>query len=156
MKIYTLHRKQKVPITVKEAWKFLSNPENLIKMTPKEMKFTILSKVDRPLYTGQIIQYSVSPFPGVKTKWVSEITHIEEFKYFVDIQLYGPYALWHHKHFVRKIKDGVEIEDIVDYKVPFGFLGRLLHPILVKPQLEKIFAFRQKKMIELFGEYSDE
>lgn len=156
MKIYTLHRKQKVPITVKEAWKFLSNPENLIKMTPKEMKFTILSKVDRPLYTGQIIQYSVSPFPGVKTKWVSEITHIEEFKYFVDIQLYGPYALWHHKHFVRKIKNGVEIEDIVDYKVPFGFLGRLLHPILVKPQLEKIFAFRQKKMIELFGEYSDE
>lgn len=156
MKIYTLHKQQKVPISVDEAWEFLSNPENLIKMTPEEMKFSIISKIDRPIYTGQIIQYHVSPLPGIKTKWVSEITHIEKGNYFVDIQLYGPYALWHHKHFIHEIEKGVIIEDIVDYKVPLGILGRLVHPFLVKPKLEQIFKYRQDKIIELFGAYQDE
>lgn len=156
MKIYTLHKKQKVPITVHEAWNFLSNPKNLIDMTPKDMKFSIKSVIDRPLYAGQIIQYSVTPIPGIQTKWISEITHLEKGKYFVDIQLYGPYALWHHKHFIHEIKNGVILEDIVDYKVPFGLLGRLVHPFLVKPKLEKIFKYRQNKIIELFGNYKDE
>ena len=72
---------------------------------------------------------------------------------FVDEQMYGPYALWHHKHFINEIDGGVEMEDIIDYKVPLGILGQMLHPILVKPKLEEIFAYRQTKLIELFGEY---
>jgi ligand-binding SRPBCC domain-containing protein len=100
MKIYTLHKKLKLPITIDEAWTFLSNPENLKIITPDYMSFDIVSTIDRPLYTGQIIQYIVTPLLGIKTKWVSEITHIEEKKYFVDEQMYGPYALWHHKHFL--------------------------------------------------------
>ena len=71
----------------------------------------------------------------------------------MDEQRFGPYALWHHKHFLKEIDGGVEMEDIIDYKIPFGFLGRLTHPILVKPKLEEIFSYRQKKLIELFGEY---
>ena len=61
--------------------------------------------------------------------------------------------MWHHKHFVHEIEGGVEFEDIIDYKVPLGFLGQLLHPFLVKPKLEEIFNYRQKKLLELFGEY---
>ena len=153
MKIYTLHKKQKLPISIEKAWGFLSNPKNLKEITPDYMSFNIISTIDRPLYTGQIIQYIVTPLLGIKTKWVSEITHIEEKKYFVDEQMYGPYALWHHKHFIKEIDGGVELEDVIDYKVPLGILGQLVHPILVKPKLEEIFSYRQKKLIELFGEY---
>jgi len=153
MKIYTLHKKQNLPISLEEAWNFLSNPKNLKIITPDYMSFDIITKTDRPLYTGQILQYIVTPLLGIKTKWVSEITHIEDKKYFVDEQLYGPYSLWHHKHFIKEIDGGVEMEDIIDYKIPLGILGQLVHPFLVKPKLEEIFSYRQKKLIDLFGEY---
>ena len=152
MKIYTFHRKQKLPISVEKAWEFLSSPRNLKRITPKYMSFDILSGNEKPMYAGQIIQYIVTPILGIKTKWVTEITHVKENEYFVDEQRFGPYALWHHKHFIKEIEGGVEMEDIIDYKVPMGLLGQMVHPILVKPKLEEIFAYRQKKLIELFGE----
>ena len=153
MKIYTFHRKQKLPISLSEAWEFLSNPKNLSILTPTEMNFTIISKDEKPMYAGQVIQYSVTPIAGIKATWISEITHLEEGKYFVDLQLYGPYAFWHHKHFIHEIDGGVEMEDIIDYKVPFGIFGRIFHPLLVRPKLEKIFSYRQNKLVEIFGKY---
>jgi len=153
MKIYTLHKKQKLPITVDQAWEFLSSPKNLKTITPDYMGFYILSGADRPMFSGQIIQYIVTPVLGIKTKWVTEITHVKDHEYFVDEQRFGPYALWHHKHFIKEIPGGVEMEDIIDYKVPMGILGQLVHPILVKPKLEEIFNYRTKKLEELFGKY---
>lgn len=156
MKVYTLHKFQKLPISIEEAWNFLSDPKNLKIITPDYMGFDIVSGADRPMYPGQIIQYVVSPLAGIKNKWVTEITHIQKGKYFVDEQRFGPYSLWHHKHFIKPIENGVEMEDIVDYKLPFGILGQLVHPILVKPKLEEIFDYRQKKLVEIFGEYRPE
>lgn len=153
MKIYRLHTKQNLPITVDEAWDFLSSPKNLKTITPDYMSFDILSGADRPMYPGQIIQYIVTPILGIKTKWVTEITHVKDKEYFVDEQRFGPYALWHHKHFIKEIEGGIEMEDIVDYKVPMGILGQLVHPILVKPKLEEIFNYRTTKLEELFGTY---
>lgn len=138
-----------------EAWDFLSDPKNLKTITPDYMGFDILSGADRKMYPGQIIQYIVTPVAGIPTKWVTEITHVKEGEYFVDEQRFGPYALWHHKHFIKPIANGVEMEDIVDYKLPFGILGRLAHPILVKPKLKEIFDYRFKKLIELFGPYPE-
>jgi len=139
-------------MTKQEAWDFLSKPENLKTITPSYMGFDILSGADRPMYAGQIIQYVVTPVLKIKTKWVTEITHVVDGSYFVDEQRFGPYALWHHKHFIKEIEGGVEMEDIIDYKVPFGIIGRLVHPFLVKPKLQEIFEFRRKKLNELFGE----
>lgn len=153
MKIYTLHRKQNLPITKEKAWDFLSSPSNLKTITPDYMSFDIISGGDRPMYPGQIIQYIVTPILGIKTKWVTEITHVQDGHYFVDEQRFGPYALWHHKHFIKQIEGGVEMEDIIDYKVPLGILGQLVHPFIVKPKLEEIFNYRNKKLVELFGEY---
>lgn len=155
MKIYRLHTVQKLPIGVDEAWDFLSDPKNLKTITPDYMGFNILSGADRTMYPGQIIQYIVTPVAGIPTKWVTEITHVKEGEYFVDEQRFGPYALWHHKHFIRPIENGVEMEDIVDYKLPMGTLGRLAHPILVKPKLKEIFDYRYTKLIELFGPYPE-
>jgi len=153
MKIYTLHTKQNLPISLQEAWDFLSSPKNLKTITPDYMGFNILSGAEKPMFPGQIIQYIVTPVLGIPTKWVTEITHVQYKKYFVDEQRFGPYSLWHHKHFLKEIPGGVEMEDIVDYKIPMGILGQLVHPILVKPKLNEIFNYRQKKLIELFGEY---
>ncbi|HLV14185.1 MAG TPA: SRPBCC family protein [Xanthomarina sp.] len=150
-KIYTLTSKQKLPITIDEAWEFLSSPKNLKTITPDYMGFHIISESNKPMFAGQIIQYIVTPVLGIKTHWVTEITHVVEKQYFVDEQRFGPYALWHHKHFLKEIDGGVEMEDIIDYKIPFGFLGRLVHPILVKPKLTEIFNYRTKKLNELFG-----
>ncbi|WP_026753399.1 SRPBCC family protein [Sediminibacter sp. Hel_I_10] len=154
MKIYTLHKTQKLPISMETAWDFLSDPKNLKNITPDYMGFEILSGADRPMYEGQLIQYIVTPILGIKTKWVTEITHAKHLHYFVDEQRFGPYALWHHKHFIKEIEGGVEMEDIVDYKVPLGILGQLVHPFLVKPKLEEIFTYRTKKLEELFGVYT--
>lgn len=153
MKIYTLHKKQNLPISIEQAWDFLSNPENLKTITPDYMGFHMVSGADKPMYPGQIIQYIVTPVLRIKTTWVTEITHVTDKHYFVDEQRFGPYALWHHKHFIKEIEGGVEMEDIIDYKVPFGFLGQLVHPILVKPKLEEIFNYRTRKLEELFGVY---
>ncbi len=138
---------------MEKAWEFLSSPKNLKTITPEYMSFNILSGAEKPMFAGQLIQYIVTPILGIKTKWVTEITHVKEGEYFVDEQRFGPYALWHHKHFIREIDGGVEMEDIIDYKVPLGILGQIAHPILVKPKLEEIFAYRQKKLIALFGTY---
>ncbi|MDI1317877.1 SRPBCC family protein [Flavobacterium sp.] len=153
MKIYTLHTKQKLPITIDEAWEFLSNPKNLEVITPESMAFKTISGDDRAIYAGQIIQYIVKPMLGIPVKWVTEITHVVDKKYFVDEQRFGPYALWHHKHFLKEIPGGVEMEDIVDYKLPMGILGQMVHPLLVKPKLKEIFEYREKKLVELFGIY---
>jgi ligand-binding SRPBCC domain-containing protein len=155
MKIYSLRTIQKLPLSLDKAWEFLSSPGNLKTITPDYMGFNIISGADRPMYQGQIIQYIVTPLAGIKTKWVTEITHVKDKEYFVDEQRFGPYALWHHKHFLKEIQGGVEMEDIVDYKLPFGIFGQMVHPILVKPKLKEIFNYRQKKLVELFGEFKE-
>ncbi len=149
--MYQLRSKQVLPISKAEAWDFLSSPKNLRVITPDHMGFHILDGADKPMFAGQIIQYTVKPFPFFSIKWVTEITHVVQNEYFVDEQRFGPYAMWHHKHFIKEVDGGVEMEDIVDYKLPLGFLGRMMHPILVKKQLRQIFEYREKKLTELFG-----
>ncbi len=151
MKLYSIQSKQNLPITIEIAWEFISDPTNLAVITPKEMQFKTISGDDRKIFSGQIIHYTIEPLLGIKMQWVTEITHSEDKKFFVDEQRFGPYAFWHHKHFLKEIPGGVEMEDIVHYLVPMGILGQLVHPFLVKPKLEQIFEYRHKKLIELFG-----
>ena len=153
MKIYRLETVQKLPISQNEAWDFLSDPKNLKRITPDYMGFEILSGAAHKMYAGQIIQYLVTPVMNIPTKWVTEITHVDEGNYFVDEQRFGPYSLWHHKHFLKPITNGVEMVDIIDYKIPLGILGQLVHPILVAPKLKEIFEYRKQALIELYGEY---
>ncbi len=151
MKLYQLYSRQILPVSQQEAWEFLSNPSNLKVITPDHMGFDILSGADRGIFPGQIIHCKVSPFSGYTTKWITEITHVKDGEYFVDEQRFGPYSLWHHKHFLKSVEGGVEMEDIIDYKLPFGLLGRIIHPLLIKKQLLRIFSYREQKLTKLFG-----
>ena len=153
MKLYRLETIQRLPISILEAWKFFSDPKNLKQITPNYMGFKIVKGAESSMYAGQIIEYVVTPLLGIPTTWVTEITHVKEPEYFVDEQRFGPYALWHHKHFIKPIKNGVEMVDLVDYKIPFGFLGRLAQPLIVYPKLKEIFEFRKEALTKLFGTY---
>ncbi|OJX49915.1 MAG: cell division inhibitor [Flavobacterium sp. 38-13] len=153
MKLYTLYTKQQLPVSIETAWEFISNPKNLEIITPKSMQFKTLSGDEKEMFAGQIIHYKITPLFGISMQWVTEITHVQEQKFFVDEQRFGPYAFWHHKHFLKAIPGGVEMEDIVHYKLPMGLLGQLAHPFIVKPKLDEIFAYRRKKLIEIFGEF---
>ena len=153
MKIYRFVRNQKIPIDKNEAWKFLSDPNNLKTITPDYMGFDIIEKENTKMYSGQIIKYIVTPIFGIKMNWVTEITHVKDFEYFVDEQRFGPYKFWHHKHLIKEIKNGVEMIDILDYALPFGFDGRFFHPIIIKPKLNEIFNYRRNKLIEIFGNF---
>jgi ligand-binding SRPBCC domain-containing protein len=151
MKLYTLKRSQKLATTIDKAWDFLCDPKNLKIITPDHMSFDIISGADRTMYPGQIIEYLVTPILGIKTTWVTEITHVIDKQYFVNEQRSGPYRLWHHKHFIRQIEGGIEMEDIVDYIPPFGLIGKMVHPIFIRPKLEEIFAYRETKLNSIFG-----
>lgn len=147
---------QKLPITKEVAWDFLSSPANLATITPDHMGFNILSgfKPGDKMYPGMIIEYTVKPLFGIPLHWVTEITHVQYMEYFVDEQRFGPYAFWHHKHFITEINSGVEMHDIIHYKLPLGFLGKWMNAILVKSQLDEIMRYREKKLEEIFGKYN--
>ena len=153
--VYRLKTVQNLPISVEKAWDFLSDPGNLKTITPDYMGFKILEGAEEKMYAGQIIKYIITPVLGLPLRWVTEITQVEDQKYFVDEQRFGPYSLWHHKHFIKAIPGGVEMIDIVDYKLPLGMLGRIAHPLFVKRQLNQIFNYRYNKLVELFGEFRD-
>lgn len=150
--MHTIKTIQQLPITMEQAWDFFSDPKNLNTITPDSMRFKTLSGDERKMFAGQVIHYKISPFKGITMEWVTEITHVKDKEFFVDEQRFGPYKFWHHKHFFKAVDGGVEMEDIVHYKVPFGFLGKLLHPIVVKPKLDEIFRYRKQKLITLFGD----
>ena len=148
--IYTLVVSQFVQISLAEAWDFFSSPVNLAKITPEHMGFNITSGIPPKMYRGQIITYKVSPIPGIKTSWVTEITHVDEGKYFVDEQRFGPYRMWHHEHHFEVQNGGVLMTDRVSYKLPFGIFGRFAHFIFIRRQLELIFAYREKCLESIF------
>ncbi len=154
MPLYTFHRVQSLPISREQAWGFISDPKNLAVITPPQMGFKTLSGDDREMFAGQIIHYTITPMLGIAMEWVTEITHVEPGRYFTDEQRHGPYAFWHHKHFLRDIPGGVEMEDVIHYRLPLGAFGSLAHRPIVLPQLERIFEFRKQKLIALFGVYN--
>lgn len=149
--LHRIETEQWLPVDRKVLWDFMSNPENLAVITPSYMNFRILSQLGPSMYPGQIIEYFVSPLAGFSLGWVTEITHVKEGEYFVDEQRSGPYAFWHHQHWLSDHNQGTAMKDMVHYKVPFGIAGRILNHIYIRKKLEQIFAYRHQKLQELFG-----
>lgn len=156
MAAHSIKTVQKIPISLKEAWEFFSNPANLQVITPDKMGFKVISKHHGDImYAGQIIEYSLKPVLGIPFYWMTEITQIKDQEYFIDEQRFGPYKLWHHQHHFKAVEGGVEMTDIVHYKNPMWFLGRLANALFVKKQLQGIFDYRFKKVEELFGKWKE-
>ena len=149
MKVYTLKREQKISKGISEVFDFFSRPENLAAITPPKMKFNILTPSPIEMKEGALIDYTVSIL-GFPIRWRTLITKYDPPNLFVDQQLKGPYSLWHHTHTFTEISDTETlIKDIVVYAIPFGFIGRIVHSIYIKRDLDKIFSYRKNKIADL-------
>jgi len=133
-----------------QVWDFFSSPGNLSLLTPASMNFVIKTPDTGRAYPGMFIGYRVSPLPGMRVSWLTEITHLSEGKYFIDEQRQGPYSLWHHEHHFREVEGGIEMQDLLYYRVPFGFIGRLLDSLLIRKRVLDIFTYRDQKIREFF------
>jgi ligand-binding SRPBCC domain-containing protein len=154
MAVYQLHTEQKIPASLDEVWDFISSPKNLKEITPEYMGFDITSEnLSEKMYPGMIITYKVSPFPGIRMTWVTEITQVREKSYFVDEQRAGPYSIWHHQHKIQAIQGGVLMNDIVTYKPPLGFLGAIANSLMIRKKLDGIFEYRRQALVRIFGEF---
>jgi len=98
---------------------------------------------------GALIDYTVKLY-GIPMKWRTVITRWDPPTSFEDTQLSGPYAKWVHTHLFIEDSGGTTIQDRVVYALPFGFLGRIVHPLITR-QLERIFDYRESSMKDLFG-----
>jgi ligand-binding SRPBCC domain-containing protein len=153
MVVHVLKTVQRIPTDLATAWDFFSDPANLQSITPASLGFNIISTHHgKQMYAGQVIEYRVRPLFNIPIYWMTEITHVSaEKKYFVDEQRFGPYALWHHQHHFAEIAGGIEMTDIVHYKIPYWFFGEIAHRLFVKKQLRQIFIHRFKTVETLYG-----
>jgi ligand-binding SRPBCC domain-containing protein len=145
---------QRIPAELDVLWSFFSDPANLMKITPPSMDFRVTSiHHGKSIYAGQVIEYKVTPLLGISVYWMTEITHVKPGEYFVDEQRKGPYSLWHHQHHFKKIDGGVEMTDIVHYRIPFGIFGKLAGRLFVKKKLDGIFEYRREVIEKTFGKW---
>ncbi|GAC1381525.1 MAG: SRPBCC family protein [Ginsengibacter sp.] len=150
-KVYSLKTVQQIPVSLDTAWDYFSSPANLADITPDKLGFKIISlHHGTKMYAGQIIEYTVKPLLGIPLYWMTEITHVKDKEYFIDEQRFGPYSLWHHQHHFKEVDNGVEMTDIVHYKLPLSVLGDFANSIMVKKQLKQIFDYRYDKVESLF------
>lgn len=151
MKKYELYRETVLPISVVEAWDFFSNPSNLAKITPAEMEFKVVTK-DLPehIHNGLMIAYVVRPLAGIPLKWLSQISAVNAPYSFVDEQLKGPYAYWHHEHTFEEKNGAVLMKDRVTYAISFGWLGQLANKLVVRKKLAQIFDYRTEQILTIF------
>ena len=153
-KTFYLKETQKVPISIHEAWSFFSNPLNLKEITPPHLNLVVTNEMPEKMHAGMIITYVVEPLLKMKMNWVTEITNMQEPFYFVDEQRFGPYKFWHHQHIFKEIDGGVEVTDIVHYKIRAGIFSSLINKLIVKNELQKIFSYRTEVLLKKFGTFN--
>lgn len=159
MKVYTLYRKQSLAMSPQAAWRFFSTPLNLQQITPDFLHFRITSETPEEIYPGLIITYRIAAVGGIPMTWVTEIKHVVSphvrtdcaYYQFVDEQRVGPFRFWHHLHRFTPSGDGIDMEDIVHYVMPWDWLGRLVHRVFIERRLEVIFDFRRNYLENLFN-----
>lgn len=154
MSIYTLEKTQQLQISLDKAWKFFSDPKNLKIITPPELGLTIISGTSgtkEEIYPGMIIIYELNIVPFFKSRWLTEISHVNAPYFFVDEQRIGPYSFWHHKHYFKESDNGVLVSDIVHYSLPLGPAGQILNKFIIRNRLEHIFNYRERVLERLFS-----
>ena len=153
MPIYRLEAAQTLATDIEAAWTFFSDPHNLAVITPPEMRFEITGDPPTAVHPGLILTYRLTPLPilPLRVSWATEITQVEAPHLFVDEQIAGPYALWHHEHGFQEVDGGVRATDRVHWSLPLDPLSAPVASLAVTPQLRHIFRFRARKLREHFG-----
>lgn len=148
MREYTLRREQMIPLPVDEVFAFFAEPANLEAITPRWLRFRILTPEPIRMEAGALIRYALR-WRGLPMSWTTRIEKWDPPHGFVDAQLRGPYRLWEHAHDFEPVEGGTLARDVVRYAIPFGFLGRLARAGWVRADLEAIFDYRAQRVTEL-------
>jgi len=147
---HVLRRRQVVPGTLEEIFAFFESPWNLEEITPPWLRFEVLGASDATVRAGTEITYRLR-WQGLPIRWHTRIAEFERDSMFADEMRRGPYRSWYHRHFFRTVADGVEVEDVVEYELPFAGIGRLVHALVIRPQLEGIFDHRRDAVAARFA-----
>jgi ligand-binding SRPBCC domain-containing protein len=152
MTTQTLTYTQFIPAPIEEVWSFFSNPANLKKITPPDMQFTIVSRPETTeLFEGMRISYRLAPLLNLPVGWVTRITSVDKPVMFEDEQVEGPYEYWHHKHTFTAVEGGVRMTDTISYRLPYGAVGEMIDTLVIHRRLEEVFAYRRRRISEIFG-----
>lgn len=147
---HVLERRQVVARRLDEVFAFFAEPRNLALITPAWLAFRMIDDDPGDMAEGLRLRYRIRPL-GVSQRWVSEITRWDPPRSFVDEQVRGPYARWHHEHVFTAVAGGTEVVDRVTYALPLGILGGMAHALLVRRQLRAIFDYREEAIREGLG-----
>jgi ligand-binding SRPBCC domain-containing protein len=138
---HLLLREQVVPGAPRDVFEFYADAANLERITPGWLGFRIVTSSPIEMAPGTLIEYRLK-LHRVPVRWLTRIETWEPGKRFVDVQVQGPYRLWHHTHTFEPHREGTRVRDRVRYALPFGPLGELAHRLFVQRDLERIFDFR--------------
>jgi len=144
LRTHVLHREQRLRGTPEEVFGFFADAKNLEAITPPLLRFTVLTPGPIEMRVGTLIQYRLRVH-GLPVSWLTSIQAWEPPHRFVDVQLSGAYALWHHTHaFAADGPEHTRMTDTVRYAIGFGVLGELAHRLFVQRDVEAIFAHRAR------------
>jgi ligand-binding SRPBCC domain-containing protein len=146
---HTLRRRQRIPRPLDEVFAFFCDARNLEELTPPWLGFQILTSGPIRIAQGTKIRYRLS-WHGIPVTWTTGIRRWEPPHRFIDVQLSGPYRLWHHTHLFESRDGGTLMTDIVRYRLPFGMIGRVVHALKVRRDMERIFDYRFQRISERF------
>lgn len=147
---YRLREEQLIRRTREEVFAFFADAMNLEQITPKFLRFRITSPTPIAMHAGALIDYRLRLF-GIPFNWRTQIETWDPPGRFTDVQLKGPYRLWHHTHEFVPVPEGTLCVDTVDYELPWGVLGSLAHPLFVRRSLRQIFAYRRQTIEALLA-----
>jgi len=151
MHTYVLKRSQVIYRSRGETFNFFSDAFNLERITPPLLRFRILTPPPIEMETGALLDYRLALF-GVPFHWRTLIEEWTPAVSFVDSQVKGPYGLWRHTHTFEELSPNATlVRDRVEYRIPFGLLGRVAHLLFVRRALNKIFDYRAKMTARLLA-----
>jgi ligand-binding SRPBCC domain-containing protein len=150
MRVHVLEREQLIPRSLAETWEFFQDAHNLEAITPAFLGFRVTTPKPIAMGEGALIDYRLR-LHGIPVRWRTRIAAWEPDVRFVDEQVRGPYALWHHTHTFEARADGTLMRDRVRYRLPLGLAGGIAHVAFVRRDLERIFDFRRDEVEHRLG-----
>ena len=149
MRTHLLARSQQVPAPPEAVFEFFADARNLEAITPPWLRFSVLTHDPVEMRAGALIEYRLA-LHRVPVRWLTRIEEWEPGRAFVDMQVRGPYRLWHHTHTFAERDGGTLVGDRVRYALPLGPLGAVAHALFVRRDLERIFAYRHAVIAQRF------
>jgi ligand-binding SRPBCC domain-containing protein len=150
MRAFEIRREIWIPQPVDAVFEFFSRAQNLERITPPWLRFRILTPSPIAMRRGAIIEYALR-LHGLPIRWQTRIEEWDPPVGFVDVQVKGPYLLWRHTHRFVPANNGTTVIDRVEYALPFGIVGGVVHHLQVRRDLERIFDYRERQTRSILG-----